>query len=311
MEKQRIGSSDLESSIIGLGCNNFGWRIEYEDAEKVVHAALDAGITFFDTADIYDAGRSEEMLGKALKGRRDEVIIATKVGGSMGEGGMGANSSRDHILKSCDESLKRLGTEHIDLYQIHTPDPNTPFEETMEALGRLVDAGKVRYVGHSNYAGWQIVEAAWLAELKNFPSYISSQSPYSILDRRIESEVIPAVKQKGLSLIPYFPLASGMLTGKYKRDVKPPVDSRAVAWKREERMLTEENFNAIEKLSLFALERGQSLLNLAFSWLHSQDFMGPVIAGATKIEQVQANAQAAEWKLSQDEIAEVRALVEN
>lgn len=307
MEYRNLGKSGLKVSVVGLGCNNFGMRIDAEAARAVVNAALDEGITLFDTADIYGGrGASEEMLGKALGNRRTEILIATKFGMPFGKGPYLHGGSRRYICASVEGSLKRLGTDYIDLYQIHQPDPETPQEETLEALTDLVRAGKVRYIGHSNYAAWQLVEAAWISDKRNLVPFVSAQNEYSLLERAVEKELVPACRQIGVGILPYFPLASGLLTGKYKRGVEPPKDTRFGAMKPlADRYGADFYWNAVEKLDEFARARGHSMLELAMSWLAANPCVSSVIAGATRPEQVAANAKAAEWKLTAEELTEI------
>lgn len=307
MEYRNLGKSGLKVSVVGLGCNNFGMRIDAEAARAVVNAALDEGITLFDTADIYGGrGASEEMLGKALGNRRTEMILATKFGMPFGKGPYLHGGSRRYICASLEGSLKRLGTDYIDLYQIHQPDPETPQEETLEALTDLVRAGKVRYIGHSNYASWQLVEAAWISDKRGLAPYVSAQNEYSLLERSVERELVPACRQFGVGILPYFPLASGLLTGKYQRGVEPPKDTRFGAMKPlADRYGKEFYWTAVEKLDEFARARGHSLLELAMSWLAANPCVSSVIAGATKAEQVAANAKSADWKLTAEELTEI------
>lgn len=312
MEYRHLGRSGLEVSVVGLGCNNFGRRLDYEGTEKVVHAAIGLGITLFDTADIYGGeGRSEEYLGRALEGKRHEVLIATKFGNKMGEGPMERGGSRMHIMRSIEGSLRRLRTDYIDLYQVHVPDPSTPMEETLRALDDLVRQGKVRYIGNSNFAGWQVAEGHYIAEREHLTPFISAQNQYNLLDRHIERELAPACEKYGLGIIPYFPLASGFLTGKYRRDEPKPEGARlsgAQAAGMAAAIMTDANFGLLEKLEGFAEARGRSLLDLAIGWLASKPSVGSVIAGATKPEQLEANVRAAEWKLTPEEMAEADAL---
>lgn len=306
MEYKRLGKSGLQVSVVGIGCNNFGMRIDKDQAKAVVDRAIEAGITLFDTANIYGGTRSEEFLGEALGGRRKDVVIATKFSGPIGSGPLYKGGSRRHVIQACEDSLRRLDTDWIDLYQYHFPDPLTPIEETLSALDGLVRAGKVRYIGNSNMAGWQVAEAEWTARTHNLTPFVSAQNEYSLLNRAVEKELAPACRQYGLGLLPYFPLGSGMLTGKYTRGEKPPEGTRIAAWgPRGERLLTDENFDIIDKLQAFAEERGRTLLDLAFGWLVSKDYVPSVIAGATKPEQVEANAAAGEWRLTPEEMAEV------
>lgn len=306
MEYKRLGRSGLQVSAVGLGCNNFGMRIDKDQTKAVVDAAIEAGITLFDTANIYGGTRSEEFLGEALGARRKDIVLATKFGGPIGGGPYGKGGARRHVIQMCEDSLRRLNTDWIDLYQFHFPDPLTPIEETLRALDDLVRSGKVRYIGNSNMSGWQVVEAEWTARSLNLNAFVSAQNEYSLLDRRIEKELIPACQKYGLGILPYFPLASGLLTGKYHRGEAPAADTRIAAWgPRGERLLSDENFDIVEKLEAFAGERGKTLLELAFSWLASKDYIASVIAGATKPEQVAANAAAADWKLAPEEMDEL------
>jgi aryl-alcohol dehydrogenase-like predicted oxidoreductase len=283
--------------VVGLGCNNFGRRIDAAQAARVVHAALDAGVDFFDTADVYGPQDSERMLGAALAGRRHEVVIATKFGGRAAypDQPTWRGGSRLHIRRAVEGSLSRLGTDYIDLYQMHTPDPETPIEETLATLDDLVREGKVRYIGSSNFSGWQIADADWTARSRGLERFISAQNQYSLLERGVEREVGPACAQFGLGLIPFFPLASGLLTGKYRRGQPPPEGTRLAASPSPERLLTERNFGLVEALERFAAERERSLLEVAIGGLAAQPNVVSVIAGATRPEQVQANAAAAAW----------------
>ncbi len=307
MEYRRLGRSGLEVSIVGLGTNNFGQRMkDPKDAAAVVNECLEQGINLFDTADVYGGrGPSEEFLGKALKGHRQEAVIATKFASPMGEGPMTSGGSRRWIMQAVEDSLRRLDTDYIDLYQVHRPDENTPEEETLRALDDLVSSGKVRYLGNSNYSGWQIANSHWIAERKGYAPFISAQNEYSLLNRRIEAEVIPAAEKFGQGLLPFFPLASGLLTGKYQRNSDAPEGTRLATGPMADRMLTDKNFDTVEALEAFATERGHTILELAFSWLATQKFVGSVIAGATRPEQVKANAAAAAWRLTAEEMAEV------
>ncbi len=307
MEYRKLGRSGLEVSIVGLGTNNFGQRMrDPKDAEAVVHACLEEGINFFDTADVYGGrGPSEEFLGKALKGHRQEAVIATKFASPMGEGPMTSGGSRRWIMQAVEDSLRRLDTDYIDLYQVHRPDPNTPEEETLRALDDLVSSGKVRYLGNSNYSGWQIANSYHIAQNRGYAPFISAQNEYSLLNRRIEAEIVPAAEHFGMGVLPFFPLASGMLTGKYKRGADAPEGARLSSGPMADRMLTDRNFDTIEALEEFATQRGHTLLELAFSWLATQRYVGSVIAGATRPEQVKANAAAAAWRLTPEEMAEV------
>lgn len=307
MEYRHLGRSGLEVSAAGLGCNNFGRRCDVAETRAVVAKALDLGVTLFDTADVYGDGLSEEYLGKALEGRRGDVIVATKF--AMGpDGPMRRGASRGYILRAAEASLKRLGTDYVDLYQIHFPDAGTPIEETLRALDDLVRSGKVRYLGCSNFTGWQVVEAAWVTRTEHLSPLISAQNHYHLLDRRIERELVPACERYGLGILPYFPLASGLLTGKYRRGETPPQGTRLAEGRFAERLLTDENFDRLEKLEAFAREAGHPLLDLAVGWLASQPHVASVIAGATRPEQVEQNVRAAGWKLSGEERVRVAEL---
>jgi aryl-alcohol dehydrogenase-like predicted oxidoreductase len=278
--------------------------------KAVVDRAIELGVTLFDTADVYGpAGLSEEYLGAALRGRRDDVLIATKFRGQMGEGPMRSGASRRYIVQACEASLRRLGTDYIDLYQIHAPDPQTPIEETMRALDDLVSAGKVRYIGHSNFSGWQTIEAHYLGQREHVVPFISAQNDYSLLNREVERELVPACEKAGVSILPYFPLASGFLTGKYRRGEAMPEGARLTnAAPLADRMMTDRNWDLVEKYEAFASARGKGLVDLAIGWLASKPYVGSVIAGATRPEQVEQNVAAGEWKLSAAEMAEVDAI---
>ncbi|MDK1327461.1 aldo/keto reductase [Arthrobacter sp. zg-Y1143] len=307
----RLGNSGLTVSTVGLGCNNLGRpgtpTESQEGTDAVVHAAVDAGITLFDVADAYGRtpGLSEEMLGKALGDRRDEVVLATKFGMDMqGVNGadFGARGSRRYIVKAAEASLRRLNTDWIDLYQFHTPDPLTPIEETLAALDDLVTSGKVRYIGHSNRAGWQIAEAEFTARMGGYTPFISSQNHYNLLDRRAELEVTPAAEAYGLGVLPYFPLANGLLTGKYSSG-KAPEGSRLTHSRTN--LLENADFEQLAEFGRFAAERGLTEVQVAFSWLAAQPSVASVIAGATKVEQVQQNAEAVSWVPSEKDLEEL------
>jgi len=309
MEYRNVGRSGLQVSVAGLGCNNFGMRIDKEQTSVVVQRALELGVTLFDTADIYGGTRSEEFLGAALGERRKNVVVATKFVGPVGEGPLNRGASRRHVFDAVEGSLRRLGTDWIDLYQIHFPDVTTPIEETLRALDDIVRQGKVRYVGCSNFASWQVVEAQWTARTRHFTPLISSQNEYNLLDRRIERELVPACQEYGLGILPYFPLASGFLSGKYRQGEKPPEGTRIAAWgARGEEILSERNFAILSGLERFAEQRGRTVLDVAIGWLASHDYLPSVIAGATKPEQVEQNVKAAEWRLTPEEMAEVDAI---
>ncbi|MEV8514378.1 aldo/keto reductase [Dactylosporangium sp. NPDC051484] len=307
MRYRRLGRSGLTVSVVGIGCNNFGGRIDAARSAEVVDAALDLGINLFDTADVYGttAGASEEALGAALRKRRDDAIIATKFGmDTRGANGpdWGARGSRRYILRAAEASLRRLGTDYIDLYQIHSPDPATPIEETLAALDDLVRAGKVRYIGHSNFAGWQTADAAWTAETHHLTPFVSAQNRYSLLDRSVEADLVPALERFGLGLLPFYPLELGLLTGKYRRGDAPPPGSR-LARDGFARVLAEAPWDRIERLSAFAEERGLDLLSVAIGGLAAKPTVASVIAGATSAGQVAANAAAAAWVPGAEDLA--------
>jgi aryl-alcohol dehydrogenase-like predicted oxidoreductase len=304
-----LGRSGLRVSLVGLGCNNFG-RLDIEASRKVVDRALDLGITLFDTADVYgDRGGSEEQLGEILGSRRKHIVLATKFGMQMDDAGEKKGASRRYIMEAVEASLKRLKTDWIDLYQLHQPDPETPLEETLGALNDLVQAGKVRHIGCSNLSAAQIAEAAEISRKKQWPAFISSQDEYSLLVRGVERELIPELQRQHMGLLPYFPLSSGLLTGKYKRNEQAPEGTRMAVIKRlADRYMTDENWNKVERLQAFCAARGHSMLELAFSWLASQPCIASIIAGATRPEQVEQNVQAVNWKLSAVDVAEINAI---
>lgn len=310
MHLRNLGASGLKVSIIGLGCNNFGMRIDQAQTRMVVDAALDCGVNFFDTADIYGGSKSEVFLGEALKGRRDKAVLATKFANPMGEGAYLRGGARRYIVKAVEDSLKRLNTDHIDLYQMHVPDADTPIDETLRALDDLVRSGKVLYIGNSNFSGWQIADADWTARAGGLERFVSAQNNFSLLERGVEREVLPACERFGLGLLPFFPLASGFLTGKYPRGEPPRQGTRLAAWgARGAAVLSDRNFDRLEALEAWAEQRGRGILDLAFAWLLGHPAVSSVIAGATTAEQVQANARCAEWILTPEEVVEVRALI--
>jgi aryl-alcohol dehydrogenase-like predicted oxidoreductase len=303
MLKRKIGS--LEVSLVGLGCNNFGWRIDADASKKVIYAALDAGVNFFDTADIYGDGRSEKYVGDTLWGRRDEVVIGTKFGMRVGEHREGA--SPKYIKAAVEQSLRRLRTDTIDLYQLHKPDPSVPIAETLGALNQLITHGKVREIGCSNFTPELIREADEAGQALS-SRFVSVQNEYSLIQRAPEKGVIGECTRLGLTFLPYFPLASGLLTGKYRRGEPMPKSSRGdAAW--GPKVFTEENFEIVERLIAFAGERGHTLLELAFSWLAAQPTVASVIAGATSLGQVLANSGAANWSLTEEDLARINEIV--
>lgn len=310
MRYRTVGSSGLIVSVVGLGGNNFGGRIGPEETRAVVDAALDRGVTLVDTADIYGGGGgSEEVLGRVVQGRRDDVVIATKFGGDMqGKNGedRGARGSRRYIRRAVEASLRRLRTDRIDLYQYHFVDGLTPIEETLAALDELVEEGKVRYAGSSNMSGWQIVEADWTARRDHATRFVSAQNEWNLLKRDVEAEVVPACERYGVGILPYFPLASGLLTGKYRRGEPAPRGTRLAS--RPER-LTDEAFDRVEALEKFAANRGVSLLEVAIGWLVAQPMVASVIAGATGPEQVRANVEAASWRPTEDDLRAIDGIV--
>jgi aryl-alcohol dehydrogenase-like predicted oxidoreductase len=302
---RRLGAEGPEVSVAGLGCNNFGMRVDLDGTRAVVEAALDAGVTLFDTADIYGGqGGSESFLGEVLEGRRDGVVLATKFGGDMGDG-TEARGSSDYIRKAVEGSLQRLRTDRIDLYQYHTPDKITAFAETFGALDELVREGTVRYVGHSNLTAAQVEEVDALAQEHGWARPVSAQNRYSLLHRDPEDDLLPVCERLGLGVLPYFPLASGLLTGKYRRGAERPQGTRLA--ERDE-VFTDETFDQLEAFEAFAAERGLSLLDVAIGGLLGRPVVASVIAGATKPEQVRANVAAAEWEPSADDMAALQAL---
>ncbi len=310
MEQRTLGPSGLLVSVVGLGCNNFGGRIDDAAAKAVIHKAIDVGITLFDTADAYgNRGGSETTMGGILGARRKDVVLATKFGLPMDQDGKLQGGSRRYIVSALEASLKRLRTDWIDLYQFHRPDPRTPIEETLRALDDLVRAGKTRYIGCSNLSGWQVIDADWTARSNGLTRFISCQDEYSLLVRKHETDLVPAMRSRGLGLLPYFPLANGLLTGKYQRNAALPAGARMTREApRAQQVLTDDNWAATEKLSDFAIARGHTLLELAFSWLAAKAPVTSVIAGATSADQVAANATAASWALTCEEIAAVDAI---
>ena len=305
MTFRQLGRSGLTVSAVSLGCNAFGARIDAQQSTAVVHAALDAGITLFDTADIYGArpGRSEEVLGQALGSHRHDVVVATKFGMDMGGANgpdWGVRGSRRYIRRAVDASLRRLDTDWIDLYQMHRPDPHTPIQETLAALHEVVLAGKVRYVGSSNFAAWQVLDADWTARTCGYERFVSAQNKYSLYDRAAEAELVPACQHAGVGVLPFFPLEFGLLTGKYRRGQQAPEGSRLAA---QSKRLEEADFDRIEALEGYAEARGIGILDVAIGGLAAQPAVASVIAGATRPDQVRANVAAAGWQPSDEDLA--------
>src|ERR1700728_4050253 len=304
---RNLGGSGLRVSAVGLGCNNFGQRVDLEGSRKVIHRALDLGITLFDTADIYsDMGGSENVLGQVLGDRRKDIVLATKYSKPMATDGTKQGASRRYIMNAVEASLKRLKTDYIDLYQQHDYDPLTPIEETLRALDVLVRQGKVRYLGNSNFPAWRIAEAEHVARAMNVSRFVSCQDEYSLVVRDIEKDLLPCAQEYNLGLLPFFPLASGLLTGKYRRGAAAPEDTRFAKWPAlRDRYVTPRNEDIVEKLQAFTQQRGHTMLELAFSWLASRPQVSSIIAGATRVEQIEQNVKAIDLTLSAEEMAEI------
>lgn len=311
MEYRRLGFSGLQVSAIGLGTNTFGTDVDPAKADAVIGQFIDDGCNFIDTADSYPPfgkqGASEEIIGAALKnGRRSKVLVATKFYSRTGEGPNDMGGNRNHVMDAVNDSLRRLDMDYIDLYQMHRPDPNTPIEETLRALDDLVKAGKVRYVGCSGFAGWQLVEALWTSQEEHLAKFCSAQPEYNLLSRGIEKELVPACQKYNVGIIPFWPLAGGFLTGKYKRGQERPADTRGAKRPGQlDRWTTDHNFDVIEGLEQFALKREHSLAELAVAWLLARPQVSTVICGVSRAEQVTANAKAAEWTLTPDDMTEI------
>jgi len=302
VEIRKVGS--LPVTVVGIGCNNFGSRIDEQRSHEVVNAALDAGINFFDTADMYANGKSEELLGQALGRRRSDVIIATKFGQVMEGQGRGARP--EYIRKAFQASLRRLKTDYVDLYQLHLPDPDVPIAETLGALDELVKAGQVREIGCSNFSAEQLRQAEAASSARpGSARFVSVQNEYSLLHREPEDGVLAECKREGLAFLPFFPLKSGLLTGKYRKGKPIPEGSRVAKFERYRQLLTDENLDKVESLIDFAESRGHTLLELAFSWLLAHGVVSSVIAGATSAQQVRDNAGAATWKLTAGDLEEI------
>ena len=308
MEYRYLGKSGLKVSAIGLGTNNFGRRLDADASALVINHALDMSVNMIDTSNSYGDGYSEEYIGRALKGKREKAIIATKVSSTVGKGPNDGGNSRQHIMAEVENSLRRLKTDYIDLYQIHWHDPHVPIEETLRALDDLVRQGKVRYVGCSNFTAWQVCEAAWTSRTLGVTEFVSVQPRYSLMDREIEAELVPFCESYGVGILPYYPLANGFLTGKYQRGQGAPEGTRLAEGDRG--MFTDANFDLLERLEAFCGARGHTVLELAFAWLLANSAVSSVIAGATRVEQVVANANAASWQLTPYELADVNGIID-
>ena len=311
MQYRRLGHSGLQVSVIGLGTNNFGPRLDYPAAERVLRQAVEAGINFIETSNTYGEGQAEVFIGKALRGTRSQVLIATKVASNLGDGPNMHGASRKHILEEVDRSLQRLQTDYLDLYQIHYYDPFTPLEETLRTMDHLVHQGKVRYIGCSNFAAWQVADAMGVSRALGLEPLVSVEPEYSMLKRAIEKELLPCCTRYQLGILPYFPLASGFLTGKYKQGQPAAAGTRfSVQQQRAATILTPENFAVLEQLEAFAAARARPLVELAFAWLLAHPQVSSVIAGATTPEQIIANVQAADWHLSAIEMEELDGILQ-
>ena len=310
MEYRQLGKSGLRVSVIGLGTNQFGGKVDQAGVNDIIDCALDLGMNLIDTSDTYVKGRSEETLGVALKGKWDKVVMATKVFNAMGDGVNDWGASRYHIMNGVEASLRRLQSDHIDLYQIHRFDRTTPLEETLRALDDLVSSGKVRYIGASNFAAWQLARANTLAEVAHWTPFVSVQNHYHMLEREQEREVIPYCNAHKVGILPFFPLAGGFLTGKYKRGEPAPAGSRGEQSPYVQKYMVDANYDKIEKLEDWAKAHGHSMVELAHVWLLAQPQVSSVISGATKTSQVQSNAQSAGWQLTEEEHAEVNGILD-
>ena len=309
MEYRKLGNSGLKVSEIGLGTNTFSWVIDEPSAAAIINRALEMGINYIDTADVYGQGGSEEFIGRTLKGKRQRVILATKFCNKMGDGPNDRGGSRYYIMRAVEDSLRRLQTDYVDLYQIHNFDPGTPLEETLCALDDLVRAGKVRYIGSSNFAAWQICEALFTSRMNNLNAFITEQSLYNLMNRKIEAELVPFAVKHGIGIIPWGPLAGGFLTGKYRKGEKYPANFRlASGIAIYGNFFNDECFNKLTKLEKFAGERGHRVGELAIAWLLSKPFVSTIIAGARQAEQLTEHVAAGQWKLTAQEAAEVDAI---
>ncbi len=311
MEYRQLGRAGVRVSAIGLGTNRFGGKVSQAEVNEIVAAALDLGVNFIDTADVYTGGESERTLGRALKGRWDQVVLATKFYFPTGQGPNDHGASRYHIMNAVEASLKRLDTDHIDLYYVHRWDETTPIEETLRALDDLIRAGKVRYLGASAFASWQLAQANLLAELRGWTAFAALQSHYHLLERGVEQEVLPYCTAHGVGFVPYFPLAGGFLTGKYRRGGEVDPSWRGAESNYVKGYMTEANFDRIEALEAWAQERGHTLVELAEAWLLAQPAVCSVISGVTRLEQLQANVKAAEWQLTAEEVEAVNRILQD
>lgn len=309
MEYRQLGSTGLRVSAIGLGGNNFGPRIDEAESIAVIRRALDLGVNHIDTADLYGRGVSEQFVGKAIAGRRDEVVLATKVGYPTGSGPNDKGMSYRRVIASCEASLRRLGTDYVDIYYLHLPDPSTPLAETLRAYDDLVRQGKVRYVGISNHPAWQVCEALWICDRRGYQPPVVSQSHYNLIERSVEGELLPFCRAHGIGIVPYYPLAGGLLTGKYRQGEPIPPGVRGYNNADFAKQLNERNFRLIERLSSFAGDHGHTAGALAIAWLLAHLEVSSVIAGARRPEHVDANVAAGEWKLTADDLREVENLL--
>ena len=315
MNYRKLGMSGLNVSEVGLGCNNFGMLMNQQETNNVVSCAIDTGITLFDTADVYgNKGKSEIFLGKALQKKRDKIVLATKFGLPMSNNINDKGGSRRYIINAVEQSLKRLKTDYIDLYQIHRPDIETPIEETLKALNDLIIQGKIRYIGCSNFSGWQLVESRWKAEIFGLDNFISAQNGYSVINREIENDLTYLAQKYSVGILPYFPLESGLLTGKYKYKQTPKKGTRLSAWSNRKEVVnkfwSQENFNKVEKLNAISKKNNHSLIELAFGWLLNKEYVSSVIAGATKVSQVKQNVKAGLYKITKNEISEINKITD-
>ncbi len=309
MEYRQLGNSGVRVSVIGMGTNQFGRKVDQAGVNDVIDAALDLGVNFIDTADVYTGSDSETTLGHALKGRWDKFVLATKVYFKVGDGPNDYGASRYHIMNGVEASLRRLQSDHIDLYQMHRWDPHTPIEETMRALDDLVRSGKVRYIGASAYAAWQLAQANLLADMRGWSRFVTVQSHYHMLEREVEKEVIPYCQAENVGFIPYFPLAGGFLTGKYTREAGAPEGSRGESSQYVQNYMTDANYSKVEQLTAWAEARDHTMAELAHAWLLAQPQVCSVISGLTRLEHLQQNAKAADWQLTTEEVSEINSIL--